>query len=87
MKHSVDVHVEAMVNIHAGQRIRHRRWEVGMTLQQLGDRIGIAAQQIMKIETGTNEINASLMRDIAAALEVSALIFFEGVELASGDAA
>ena len=87
MKHSVDVHVEAMVNIHAGQRIRHRRWEVGMTLQQLGDRIGITAQQIMKIETGTNENNASLMRDIAAALEVPALFFFEGLALEPGDAA
>ena len=79
MKHSVDVHVEAMVNIHAGQRIRHRRWEVGMTLQQLGDRIGITAQQIMKIETGTNENNASLMRDIAAALEVPVSFFFDGL--------
>ena len=87
MKHSVDVHVEAMVNIHAGQRIRHRRWEVGMTLQQLGDRVGITAQQIMKIEAGTYEINASLMRDIAAALEVPALFFFEGLALEPGDAA
>ena len=79
MKHSIEVY--------AGQRVRQRRWEVGMTLQQLGDRVGITAKQIMKIEAGTYEINASLVRDIAAALEVSALIFFEGVELASGDAA
>ena len=58
-----------------------------MTLQQLGDRVGITAQQIMKIEAGTYEINASLMRDIAAALEVQALVFFEGVDLAPEDAA
>jgi transcriptional regulator with XRE-family HTH domain len=79
MKHSIEVYV--------GQRVRQRRWVVGMTLQQLGDRVGITAQQIMKIEAGTYEINASLMRDIAAALEVPALSFFEGVELALGDAA
>ena len=87
MKHSVDVLVEARVNIHAGQRIRQRRWEVGMTLQQLGDRIGITAQQMMKIETGTNENNASLMRDIGAALEVPALSFFDDHALEPGDAA
>ena len=79
MKHSI--------NFYAGQRIRRRRWEMGMTLRQLGDRVGFTVQQIMKIEAGTYEINASLVRDIAAALEVSALIFFEGVDLALGDVA
>ena len=33
MKHPVDVHV--------GKRVRHRRWMVGMTQQQLGDIVGI----------------------------------------------
>ncbi len=73
MKHSITDHV--------GQRVRQHRWMVGITLQQLGDRVGLTAQQIMKIEAGTYEINASLMRDIAEALEVSALFFFEGVEV------
>ncbi len=76
MKHSIYVDV--------GQRVRERRWVVGMTLQQLGDRVGITAQQIMKIETGTHEISASLMQDIAAALDVPALFFFEGLALALG---
>jgi len=49
-----------------------------MTLQQLSDRVGITAQQIMKIEAGTNEISASRMPDIAAALEVPASFFSEG---------
>ena len=75
------------VNVDVGRRVRQRRWAVEMTLQQLGDRVGITAQQIMKIEAGTYEINASLMRDIAAALEVPVLSFFEGVDLALGDVA
>ncbi len=79
MKHSIKFYI--------GQRVRQRRWVVGMTLQQLGDRVGLTAQQIMQIEAGTYEINASLMRDIAAALEASALSFFEGVAPALGDAA
>ena len=76
MKHSIYVDV--------GQRVRERRWVVGMTLQQLGDRVGITAQQIMKVETGTNEIGANLMQDIAAALDVPAMFFFEGLALALG---
>ncbi len=76
MKHSIEVSV--------GQRVRQRRWEVGMTLQHLGDRVGITAQQIMKIEAGTYEISASLMQDIAAALDVPASFFFEGLALALG---
>ncbi len=66
------------VNVDVGQRVRQRRWAVEMTLQQLGDRVGITAQQIMKIEAGTNEISASQMRDIATALEVPASFFSEG---------
>ncbi len=79
MKHSVKFYI--------GQRVRQRRWVVGMTLQQLGDRVGITAQQIMKIETGTNEISASLMRDIAAAMEVPVSFFFEDLARALGEAA
>ena len=51
MKHPVDVHV--------GKRVRHRRWMVGMTQQQLGDIVGIKFQQIQKYETGMNRISAS----------------------------
>ncbi len=72
MKHSVDFHV--------GQRIRQRRWMVGMTQQQLGDSVGIKFQQIQKYETGTNRISASRMWDIAAAMEVPVSFFFEGLD-------
>jgi len=72
MKHPVDVHV--------GKRIRHRRWMVGMTQQQLGDKVGIKFQQIQKYETGMNRVSASRLWDIAAALEVPINFFFEGVD-------
>ncbi len=72
MKHSVDVHV--------GQRVRQRRCLAGMTLQELGDRVGIKSQQIQKYETGANRIGASRMWDIAAAMEVPVSFFFEGLE-------
>lgn len=72
MKHPVDVHV--------GKRIRHRRWMVGMTQQQLAERVGIKFQQIQKYETGMNRVSASRLWDIANALEVPISFFFEGLD-------
>ncbi len=72
MKHSVDVHV--------GQRVRQHRCLAGMTLQELGDRVGVKFQQIQKYETGANRIGASRMWDIAAAMEVPVSFFFEGLD-------
>ncbi len=71
MKHPVDAHV--------GKRIRHRRWMVGMTQQQLADRVGIKFQQIQKYETGMNRVSASRLWDIAEALGVQIAFFFEGL--------
>jgi transcriptional regulator with XRE-family HTH domain len=77
MKHPVDAHV--------GKRIRHRRWMVGMTQQQLADKVGIKFQQIQKYETGMNRVSASRLWDVADALGVSISFFFEG--LGDGQAA
>ena len=72
MPHPVDVHV--------GKRIRHRRWLVGMTQQQLAERVGIKFQQIQKYETGANRVSASRLWDIADALDVQVSFFFEGLK-------
>jgi len=78
MKHPVDVHV--------GKRVRHRRWMVGMTQQQLAERVGIKFQQIQKYETGMNRVSASRLWDISEALEVPVSFFFDGID-AEGAAA
>ncbi|KPN64168.1 hypothetical protein XMM379_001105 [Aliiroseovarius sp. xm-m-379] len=72
MKHPVDVHV--------GKRIRHRRWMVGMTQQQLAEKVGIKFQQIQKYETGMNRVSASRLWDISNALSVPISFYFEGLE-------
>ncbi len=77
MKHPVDAHV--------GKRIRHRRWMLGMTQQQLADRVGIKFQQIQKYETGMNRISASRLWDIAGALGVPVSYFFEGLAAPSAE--
>jgi transcriptional regulator with XRE-family HTH domain len=72
MKHPVDAHV--------GKRIRHRRWMVGMTQQQLADQVGIKFQQIQKYETGMNRVSASRLYDIANVMDVPVAFFFEGLD-------
>jgi transcriptional regulator with XRE-family HTH domain len=72
MKHPVDGHV--------GKRIRHRRWMVGVTQQQLADKVGIKFQQIQKYETGMNRVSASRLWDIAEVLGVPVSFFFEGLD-------
>jgi transcriptional regulator with XRE-family HTH domain len=52
---------------------------VGMTQQQLAERVGIKFQQIQKYETGMNRISASRLWDISAALGVPVSFFFEGL--------
>ncbi len=68
------------VDIHVGKRIRHRRWLVGVTQQQLAEKVGIKFQQIQKYETGANRVSASRLWDIAEALEVDVRFFFAGME-------
>ena len=71
MSHPVDAHV--------GKHVRHRRWMVGMTQQQLAEKVGIKFQQIQKYETGMNRISASRLWDIADALNVPVAFFFKGL--------
>ena len=66
MTHPVDVHV--------GKRVRHRRWLIGMTQQQLAEQVGIKFQQIQKYETGANRVSASRLWDVPVAF------FFEGLD-------
>jgi transcriptional regulator with XRE-family HTH domain len=75
MTHPVDVHV--------GKRIRHRRWLLGMTQQQLAEQVGIKFQQIQKYETGANRVSASRLYDIADTLGVPVSFFFEGLPSAA----
>jgi transcriptional regulator with XRE-family HTH domain len=68
-----------------GKRVRHRRWMVGMTQQQLAERVGIKFQQIQKYETGMNRISASRLWDISEALGVPVAFFFEGLAEAGAE--
>ena len=77
MVHAVDLYV--------GKRIRHRRWLIGMTQQELADHVGIKFQQIQKYETGANRVSASRLWDISEKLGVPINFFFEGLKRDNGE--
>jgi transcriptional regulator with XRE-family HTH domain len=53
-----------------GHRIRHHRVENGFTLDELGERVGIAGSQLSLIENGKREPKLSVLQAIAAATGV-----------------
>jgi transcriptional regulator with XRE-family HTH domain len=59
-----------------GRRIRHRRLELALTLQQLAELVGVTQQQVHKHETGISRISAGLLHRIAQALGVEVGHFF-----------
>jgi len=71
--------VTSKVDCHIGQKLRQLRWVAGLTLPQLGAKIGVSAHQINKYETGVNRISASRMWAFATSLGVPISFFFEGL--------
>jgi transcriptional regulator with XRE-family HTH domain len=61
-------------------RIRERRLRVGMTQQQLAERIGVAFQQAHKYERGVSRVTAGRLYYIAAALHAPIAFFFTAEE-------
>jgi transcriptional regulator with XRE-family HTH domain len=60
-----------------GNQLRLRRQMMGLSQSQLANCVGITFQQIQKYEQGTNSISARRLYDLAQALEVCPLYFYE----------
>jgi transcriptional regulator with XRE-family HTH domain len=71
--------MKTSIDLHIGQRVRHRRWLLGMTQQDLAQGIGVRFQQIQKYESGANRISASRLWDLARALDVPVAFFYTGL--------
>lgn len=67
-----------------GQRVRSRRLEIGMSQERLAELLGVTFQQVQKYEKGVNRIAASRLHGIAAALDMPAARFFEGLAAGRG---
>jgi transcriptional regulator with XRE-family HTH domain len=72
------------VDLAVARRVRRRRLELGMTLQQLAELAGVTQQQVHKYETGINRLSAGLLHRIAQALDVEVGHFFAAADPEGG---
>ncbi len=68
---------EAGLDAAIGQKLRQRRWMMGMTKRQLAEKLGIDVAEIQDFELGLAQIGASRMWELAEALDVPTSYFFE----------
>ncbi len=71
------------IDSYVGSRVRVRRKMLGMSQEQLGEKLGITFQQVQKYEKGTNRIGASRLFDVARLLQVPISFFFPDPESGS----
>lgn len=61
-----------------GKRLRHFRSRAGLTLDQLGERVGVVASQLSLIENGRREPKLSLLQSLGRELSVDPAEFLTG---------
>lgn len=71
------------IDLHVGKRLRRRRRLLGLTQQNLAEALGLRFQQIQKYECGANRVTAARLYQLARALHVQTMYFFEGLPEAS----
>ncbi len=67
------------IDVHVGDRVRRRRRALGVSQEQLADKLGLTFQQVQKYERGANRISCSKLYQIAIALQAHIAYFFEGL--------
>lgn len=72
-----DMANQAPVDASLGQKLRQRRWMIGMTKKQLVERIGGNVEEIEKYERDEAQIATGRMWTLARALGVPTSYFFE----------
>ncbi|MEE8295961.1 MAG: helix-turn-helix transcriptional regulator [Sphingomonadales bacterium] len=60
-----------------GLKIRQRRLELGLTQQDLADKLGLSYQQVQKYETGLNRISAGRLSLVSRILLTRLDYFFD----------
>lgn len=60
-----------------GARIRKRRKELGLSQEQLAEKVGVSYQQVQRYENGSCTLNVENVQRIAHALGMSAIAIFE----------
>lgn len=81
------------IDVSVGLTMRKRRKAIGMSQEQLADKLGLTFQQIQKYERGANRVSASKLYEAARALRLPISHFFanlpdpteDGAEVLPGD--
>lgn len=60
-----------------GELIRKRRKELGLSQEQLSEKVGVSYQQIQRYENGGSMLNVENLQRIATALAMPVVSFFE----------
>jgi transcriptional regulator with XRE-family HTH domain len=61
----------------AGQRLRIRRNELGVSQGAVADHLGVTFQQVQKYENGTNRLSGGRLQQLAELLDVPVTYFFD----------
>jgi transcriptional regulator with XRE-family HTH domain len=67
------------LDLHFGEKLRAGRLMMHVSQQDLAKDLGLSFQQIQKYEKGTNRMSAATLFQIAAALNVDVMYFYEGL--------
>ena len=68
------------VDLEVARRIRRRRLELGLTQQDVAERLGVTYRQLHKYETGASRVSAGRLYQIAEVLGVEIVHLFAGVD-------
>jgi transcriptional regulator with XRE-family HTH domain len=68
------------VDQQVAMRLRERRIALGLTLQQVAERLGTSYQQVYKYETGVSRVTVGRLYQLAEVLGVGVGYFFAGLE-------
>ena len=65
--------------VHVARRIKMRRLNQGLTIEDLGQALGLTRTAVEQIEAGTERLSAALLCRIANALDAPISSFFDGM--------
>jgi len=67
------------VDVYVAARIRHRRLQVGISMEEVTVKLGVSYQQYSKYERAMDRISAGKLYVIAAILRVAVEHFYDGL--------
>jgi transcriptional regulator with XRE-family HTH domain len=76
-KKKVSPRAVTAVDAYIGARMRDGRIALGLSQDELGEKLSVSFQQVQKYEKGTNRVSAARLFDICEALDVSLASMFE----------